>query len=55
MTGTTVGMMLANAPAAFLGHVIIEKAPLPVVRSMAALLFLVIGLWVTAQTAGWFR
>ncbi len=52
MMGTTIGMMLANVPAVFVGHIIIEKAPLPVIRSVAALLFLVIGLWVLAQTAG---
>ena len=54
MTGTTIGMMLANVPAVFLGHAIIEKAPLPVIRRVAASLFFVIGLWVIAQTAGLF-
>ena len=44
--GTTVGMMLANVPAVFLGHRIVEWVPLKVVRSIAALMFLAIGAWV---------
>ncbi|WP_207093607.1 TMEM165/GDT1 family protein [Novosphingobium sp. PY1] len=53
MSGTTIGMMIANVPAVFLGHEIIKRVPLNVVRMVAALLFLVIGLWLLAQTAGW--
>lgn len=52
VAGTTIGMMLANAPAVFLGNEIIKRVPLNVVRTIAALLFLVIGLWLLAQTAG---
>lgn len=51
--GTTLGMMLANVPAVFLGHELIKRVPLNVVRIIAALMFLVIGLWLLAQTAGW--
>jgi len=51
--GTTAGMMLANVPAVFLGHELIRRVPLKVVRIVAALLFLAIGLWLLAQTAGW--
>jgi putative Ca2+/H+ antiporter (TMEM165/GDT1 family) len=51
--GTTLGMMLANVPAVFLGHALIKRVPLDVVRVVAALLFLAIGLWLLAQTAGW--
>lgn len=51
--GTTLGMMIANVPAVFLGHEIISRVPLGVVRAIAALLFLAIGLWLLAQTAGW--
>lgn len=53
MAGTTIGMMIANVPAVFLGNEIIKRVPLNVVRTVAALLFLVIGLWLLAQTAGW--
>ena len=51
--GTTLGMMLANVPAVFLGAELIKRVPLGVVRAVAALLFLVIGVWLLAQTAGW--
>lgn len=51
--GTTLGMMIANVPAVFLGHEVLKRVPLDAVRRVAAALFLVIGLWVLAQTAGW--
>jgi len=51
-TGTTLGMMLANVPAVFLGHEVLKYVPLKIVRMIAAGLFLVIGLWVLAQTTG---
>jgi Ca2+/H+ antiporter, TMEM165/GDT1 family len=50
--GTTLGMMIANVPAVFFGHELIKRVPMNVVRMIAALLFLVIGLWLLAQTAG---
>ena len=51
--GTTLGMMLANVPAVYFGDRIVKLVPLNVVRTIAALLFLLIGLWVIAETAGW--
>lgn len=51
--GTTLGMMIANVPAVFIGHELLKYVPLNIVRMIAAGLFLVIGLWVIAQTAGW--
>ena len=51
--GTTLGMMIANVPAVFLGNELIKRVPLNVVRTVAALLFLAVGLWLLAQTAGW--
>ena len=53
MLGTTLGMMIANVPAVFFGHELIRRVPLHVVRWVAAGLFLIIGLWLLAQTAGW--
>jgi len=50
--GTTLGMMLANVPAVFLGHELIRRVPLNVVRMVTAALFAVIGGWLLAQTAG---
>ncbi|SNS85707.1 Putative Ca2+/H+ antiporter, TMEM165/GDT1 family [Sphingomonas laterariae] len=52
--GTTLGMMIANVPAVFLGNELIKRVPMRIVHGIAALLFLVIGLWLIAQTAGWF-
>jgi putative Ca2+/H+ antiporter (TMEM165/GDT1 family) len=51
--GTTLGMMLANVPAVFLGHEVLKYVPLNIVRMIAAGLFLLIGVWVLVQTAGW--
>lgn len=50
--GTTLGMMIANVPAVYLGNELIKRVPLGVVRTLAALLFLAIGLWLLAPTAG---
>ncbi|MFV0643894.1 MAG: TMEM165/GDT1 family protein [Sphingomonadaceae bacterium] len=49
--GTTLGMMIANVPAVFLGHTLVERVPLKLVRTIAAGLFLVIGLWVIIEAA----
>lgn len=50
--GTTFGMMLANGPAVFLGEVIEKKVSMKLTRSLAALLFLVLGLWQLAEIFG---
>jgi putative Ca2+/H+ antiporter (TMEM165/GDT1 family) len=50
--GTTLGMMLANVPAVYLGNAIVERVSLKFIRMAAALLFLLIGLWVLADAAG---
>jgi len=44
--GTTLGMMLANVPAVFLGEAVTKIVPLNYVRIAAALVFAVIGVWV---------
>lgn len=49
--GTTIGMMVANVPAVFLGNEIVKRVPLKTVRLIAALLFLIIGIWLALQTA----
>jgi len=41
--GTTLGMMIANVPAVFLGEVVAKKAPLKLVRTVAASIFAVLG------------
>ena len=50
--GTTLGMLLANVPAVFLGNELIRRVPMRAVRMVAALLFLAIGLWLLLQTSG---
>jgi len=49
--GTTIGMMLANVPAVFLGERIVRLVPLHYVRIGAALIFLLLGLWALAGAA----
>lgn len=51
--GTTLGMMLANGPAVFLGKAIERRISMKLTRALAALLFLVLGLWQLAEIAGW--
>lgn len=46
VAGTTLGMMLANAPAVLLGEVAARKLPLKLVRLAAAAAFAATGLWV---------
>lgn len=53
--GTTIGMMLANVPAVYVGNAIVERVSLKLVRMIAALLFLVVGIWVITQAAGLHR
>jgi putative Ca2+/H+ antiporter (TMEM165/GDT1 family) len=44
--GTTLGMMLANVPAVFLGEAVTKIVPLQTARMGAALVFAAIGAWV---------
>lgn len=46
ITGTTVGMLLANAPIVLLGARFAHRLPLKAARWTAALVFALIGLWV---------
>jgi len=48
--GTTLGMMLANVPAVYLGHELLKRVPLRTVRFVTAGLFAVIGLWLLVAT-----
>lgn len=51
--GTTLGMMLVNGPAVFLGESIVKRISLGTTRAVAALLFVVLGLWQLAAALGW--
>lgn len=50
--GTTLGMMLANAPAVLLGEKLVQRISLKATRIAAALLFLVLGLWQLWEVLG---
>jgi putative Ca2+/H+ antiporter (TMEM165/GDT1 family) len=52
--GTTLGMMLANGPAVLLGQKLVQKISLKLTRTLAALLFLALGLWQLGAALGWF-
>lgn len=52
--GTTLGMMLANVPAVYLGEAATKVVPLNYVRIGAAVIFLALGLWQVAELLGVF-
>jgi putative Ca2+/H+ antiporter (TMEM165/GDT1 family) len=52
VAGTTLGMMLANAPVVFLGDKITQKIPIHIVHRTTAVIFLVIGVYVFWAGAG---
>ena len=51
-TGTTIGMMLANGPAVFLGEELVKRISLKATRTVAALLFLALGIWQLVAALG---
>ena len=53
--GTTTGMMIANIPAVFLGHTVTRVLPIRALQITAALIYVALGLWGVASTAGWVR
>ena len=44
--GTTLGMMVADVPAVFLGEIVTHVVPLKYVRIGAAVVFALIGVWI---------
>ena len=53
--GTTIGMMVADVPAVFLGEAATKVIPVRYVRWAAAAIFAVLGIWVLAETFGWVK
>lgn len=49
MLGTTLGMMLANAPAVFIGNKLADKLPISLIHKVSAVIFLIIGIWTLLQ------
>lgn len=47
--GTTLGMMIANVPAVLLGNALVQRISMKAVRIVAALSFVVVGLWIAAE------
>ena len=45
VAGTTLGMMLANAPVVWFGDAITRKVPIKLVHRIGAVVFLVLGVW----------
>jgi len=50
VAGTTLGMMLANAPVVFLGEKIMQRVPIKLVHGISAAIFLVLGV---VMIVGW--
>jgi Ca2+/H+ antiporter, TMEM165/GDT1 family len=50
--GTTLGMMIANVPAVYLGEAATKVVPLNIVRIVAAVIFALIGVWVLLGAFG---
>ncbi len=46
VAGTTIGMMLANAPAVFIGERLAHKLPVRAIHMLVAALFALLGIWV---------
>lgn len=51
--GTTLGMMIANVPAVLFGEALAKRVPMRALQIVAALLFLLLGLWMLASLQGW--
>ncbi len=51
--GTTLGMMIANVPAVYLGEALVARIRLGVVRAVAAAMFVALGLWMLGGMLGW--
>ena len=51
--GTTLGMMIANLPAVLFGEALARRVPMRALQMGAALLFLLLGLWMIADLQGW--
>jgi putative Ca2+/H+ antiporter (TMEM165/GDT1 family) len=52
VVGTTLGMLLANLPVVWLGHRFADRLPLKLARTVAAVVFLALALWVAWHGIG---
>ena len=49
MLGTTVGMMVANAPAVFIGNKMADRLPIALIHKIGAIIFLIVGISTLVQ------
>ena len=47
--GTTLGMMIANVPAVWLGHALVQRISMKAVRIVAAGSFVAVGAWMLVE------
>jgi putative Ca2+/H+ antiporter (TMEM165/GDT1 family) len=52
--GTTLGMMLADVPAVFLGNAFAKKLPLKIIHAVAAAIFALMGIFILLKAEQWF-
>jgi len=52
ITGTTLGMLIANLPVVWLGHRFADRLPLKLARTVAAVVFLALAAWVAMYGIG---
>lgn len=53
IAGTTLGMLLANVPVVLISNFAAARLPLTLIRSLAALCFLVMALYAAVRALGW--
>lgn len=53
VAGTTLGMLLANVPVVLISNFAAARLPLTLIRSLAALCFLLMALYAAARALGW--
>ncbi|MPW45498.1 TMEM165/GDT1 family protein [Acinetobacter guerrae] len=49
MLGTTIGMMIANAPAVFIGNKMADRLPISLIHKIGAAIFLIVGISTLVQ------
>jgi putative Ca2+/H+ antiporter (TMEM165/GDT1 family) len=54
VAGTTLGMMIANVPAVFLGNKIAERVPMTLVHGVSAVIFAVLGVMTLMNVGNFF-
>lgn len=54
VVGTTLGMLIADVPAAFVGDRFSKKIPMKLVHSIAAAMFAIMGMLALLKVYAWF-